>query len=297
MMQLRDPVAIALLRQLRCYPVVVPGWGEVTTAAIAQTGNGPAPAPLLFLHGFDSSLLEFRRLLPRLPHWPLYALDLLGMGFTACPAAVPVTPQTIRQHLYWSWKTLIDRPVTLVGASLGGAVALDFALTYPDCVARLVLIDSVGFSGSFALGPWLGTPLLEQGAIWLRWRKEMAFRALDALAEVGALGSSSLRDEVLCAALHQGMPGWQRGIVTFSQSGGYGNLGAQIQDIEPPTLILWGDRDTTLGTQDAYRFQQAIADSHLVWIRGAGHVPHLEQPDTVARELCRFGPYCTGPAD
>ncbi len=138
--KIRDPEAIALLRQLRRYPIAVPGWGEVATAAITpQTSQPCDPAPLLLLHGFDSSLLEFRRLVPHLPHWPLYALDLLGSGFTACPATVPVTPQTIRQHLYHSWKALIDRPVTLLGASLGGAVAMDFALAHPECVARLVL--------------------------------------------------------------------------------------------------------------------------------------------------------------
>ncbi len=145
------------------------------------------------------------------------------------------------------------------------------------------MVDSVGFSGSFTLGPWLGTPLLALGADWLRWRKGMAFHTLNALAQVG--GDPDLPDMVLCASLHQGMPGWQRAVVSFSQSGGYGGLAARIGNIALPTLILWGDRDNTLDREDPYRFERAIADSRLVWIRGAGHVPHLEQPDAVARSL------------
>lgn len=280
---LRDPEAIALLQQLRRCPIPMPGWeiGAVNTAFVAA--NRADQLPLLLLHGFDSSLLEFRRLLPRLPsRWPAYAIDLLGAGFTDCPAAIAVTPQTIRQHLYSSWRALINRPVALVGASLGGAVAIDFALAYPDCVARLVLVNSVGFSGSFTLGPWLPAPLLERGADWLRWRKETAFLALDALPWFDHAG---LRDSLLCASLHQQVPGWQRAIVSFTQSGGYQNLAARIAGITQPTLILWGDRDTTLGTADADRFKQTIADSRLVWIRGAGHVPHIEQPRAVAKAL------------
>jgi pimeloyl-ACP methyl ester carboxylesterase len=53
----------------------------------------------------------------------------------------------------------------LVGASLGGAVAIDFALNYPNWVRSLVLIDSVGFSGSFPVGQFLPHPLIELGRI------------------------------------------------------------------------------------------------------------------------------------
>ncbi len=151
---LRDPEAISLIQQIE-HPAIAlkPNFPIVATACVQQGHGNP---PILLLHGFDSSLLEFRCLLPRLAsQTQTWAVNLVGSGFTQRVTGVPVNPALIRQHLYQVWQTLIHQPVILIGASLGGAVAIDFTLTYPACVSQLVLIDSVGFSGSFAIGQWL----------------------------------------------------------------------------------------------------------------------------------------------
>ncbi len=287
--QLQDGNAISLLRRLRRHPIIVPGLiaadFPMTAPTAVVTPDKKASAdqtPLLLLHGFDSSLLEFRHLFPHLtPRWLVYAVDLLGFGFTPHPPSVMVEPGAIRQHLYHTWKTLIDRPITLLGASLGGAVAIDFALTHPDCVERLILIDSIGFSGSFPLGKWLSSPLLDWGADWLRFRKVTTYRALEALPFI----SPDQQDLVLCASLHQEMPGWKRAVMSFTRSGGYSDLAGRISEVKQPTLILWGDDDQTLGIQDARKFESAISRSHLVWIKGADHAPHMSHPAMVAREI------------
>jgi len=258
-------------------PITVP-------TAVMATGQ-PTPAdsaPLILLPGFDSSALEFRHLIPYLaPHKAIYALDVLGFGFTASPPSVAIAPSTIRQHLYATWQQLINRPVVLLGASLGGAIAIDFALRHPDCVERLILVDSVGFSGSFPLGQYLDASLLNWGADWLRFRKDMALQATAMLPLIG----SNHTDKILCARLHQAMPGWKQAIVSFTQSGGYGYLAQHIASIQQSTLILWGDRDSTLGTEDAWKFKQAIARSRLAWITGADHAPHIDAPETVAEAI------------
>jgi pimeloyl-ACP methyl ester carboxylesterase len=289
--RLQDADAIALRRRLRRHPVVVPDLIANHLSATVPTAvvkPNPQPAedltPLLLIHGFDSSLLEFRHLIPYLePHWPLYAMDLLGFGFTAHLPSVDVNPNSIRQHLYATWKTLIDRPVTLLGASLGGAVAIDFALNHPNCVERLILIDSVGFSGSFPLGKWLASPLLDWGADWLHFRKDMAFRLVEALP----FFDPAQQDLVLCSSLHQEMPGWKESLKSFTRSGGYSFLAERIPEVQQPTLILWGDRDETLGIYDAERFEQSITNSRLRWIKGADHAPHISYPEEVAKAILK----------
>ena len=96
--------------------------------------------------------------------------------------------------------------MVLLGASLGGAVAIDLALNYidlalndPDGVEQLILVDSVGFSGSFPFGQYLDASLLYWGANGLRFRKEIALQVLQMLPLV----DPSLKDKVLCALLHQ----------------------------------------------------------------------------------------------
>ncbi|MER3478044.1 MAG: alpha/beta hydrolase, partial [Leptolyngbya sp. ERB_1_2] len=282
---IRDVEAIALLQQLK-RRVVTQSYKDIETAYVHTAAERSAAhtAAIVLLHGFDSSLLEFRRLFPRLAtQHETWAIDLLGSGFTES-INVTVNSQTIRQHLLSLIQTWIKRPVILVGASLGGAVAIDFALHCPDWVRALVIIDSVGFSGSFPVGKALPRPLIELGADWLHFRKQAALTAALTLP----IFDSMLIDAIRCSLLHQEMAGWKEAIVSFTQSGSYGDLSDRIEQVQHPTLILWGKADDVLGIKDATRFKQVISESQLIWVEKAGHVPHLDQPEAIAAQLLRF---------
>jgi len=289
--EMKDVEAIALLQRIQRRVVDVPfeqGTRAIATAYIHDTPNSATSsraAPILLLHGFDSSLLEFRRLLPWLAgKHETWAIDLFGSGFTEYLPSIAVNPRSIRQHLLEVIEQWIQRPVILVGASLGGAVAIDFALYHADWVRSLVLIDSVGFSGSFPVGQCLPNPIIELGANWLYFRKRAALNAASALAML----NPDLVDVLHCSLLHQDKVGWKEAIASFTQSGGYSDLGDRIAQVTHPTLILWGEADNVLGRADATRFEQAIAKSRLIWIEGSGHVPHFEQPQVVANYLLAF---------
>lgn len=253
---------------------------RVATACVCQ-GSG---TPVVLLHGFDSSVLEFRRILPLLAHHQVWALDLLGFGFTERVGGMPINPLMIRRHLHHFWQTAIAQPVVLVGASMGGAVAIDFTLTHPDCVSKLVLIDSIGFSGSFPLGRLLVAPFDWLAVEWLRYRKLAALNAVSVLPHTDPM----LIDMIRCSLLHQQMAGWNGAIASFTQSGGYSELAPRIAQVRHPTLILWGTSDDVLSSGDAEKFRKAIAHSKLVWIQNSGHVPHLEQPEVTARQILAF---------
>lgn len=289
---LQDAEAIALLQKMQRCVVQVPSQQGTTAVATAYASYSPESslaalksAPMLFLPGFDSSLLEFRRLLPLLTdHQEVWAIDRYGSGFTEYVPTLAANAQTIRQHLLSVLETWLRQPVMLVGASLGGAVALDFALHHPHWVRTLVLIDSVGFSGSFPVGRLLPQPLIELGADWLAWRKHAALAA----ASVLPMTHPNLIDALRCSLLHQEMPGWKESMTAWTQSGGYANLSEHLTQITQPTLILWGKADDVLGTADAIRFERALAKSQLVWIEDAGHVPHFDQSQVVADHLLTF---------
>ncbi len=296
---IQDKEAIALLQQLQRQVIQVP-FEQGTTALVqlsvgiatayvhhspVQSASQPNTAPILLLPGFDSSLLEFRRLLPLLTtQHETWVVDLFGFGFTEYVPTLAVNPQTIRQHLFSVVKTWIGQPVMLIGASLGGAVAIDLALNYPNWVRSLILIDSVGFSGSFPVGQFLPHPLIELGTNWLHFRKQAALTAALAFPMI----DPTLVDALRCSLLHQEMPGWKAAIASFTQSGGYANLGDRIAQVNHPTLILWGETDDVLGTDDATKFEQAISGSQLIWIRESGHVPHCDRPQSVATYVLAF---------
>ena len=148
---LEEPAAVEMARQTKQISVDVPGRARpVMTSCVgspAPTG-GEQNAPFVLLHGFDSSHLEYRRLFPMLAEKAeTWAVDLLGWGFTdAGDAGIgDYSPEAKRVHLYAFWKQEINRPITLCGASLGGAAAIDFATAHPECVEKLVLVDAQGF--------------------------------------------------------------------------------------------------------------------------------------------------------
>lgn len=279
---LRSKDAIALAQSIQRRLVLTPlSQRAIATACIHQGGSG---TPILLLHGFDSSVLEFRRLLPLLASKnQTWAVDLLGSGFTERVAGLPYSPSAIKTHLYCFWKALIGKPVILVGASMGGAAAIDFTLAHPQAVQKLVLINSVGYTGSFPLGRFLFPPIDFLAVEWWRQRKVQPLTWATIFSE----WNPELIEVLQCANLHLEMPGWQEAFCTFTKSGGYG-LADKIARIDKPTLILWGESDDVLGTSDAAQFQRDIPHSKLIWLKDCGHVPQLEQPQTLSQLILAF---------
>ncbi len=280
---LENSDSIFLAKSIKRIPISTSLSNRAINTAYVKLGEDNPP--ILLLHGFDSSLLEFRRLYLLLArNQPTWAVDLLGFGFTERLLNVVYNPQTIKEHLHCFWQKMIKRPVVLVGASMGGAVAIDFTTTYPEAVDKLVLINSVGYSGSSLLGKFLFEPI-----DWLAvefWRQRRIQTLF--LGKSFDLFDANIEDAIRCAALPSLMPNWERAIRDFTRSGGYYYLANRIPLITQPTLILWSERDEMLGTEAASRFKRAIADSELIWLRGVGHTPHWEQPQTVAQHLLSF---------
>ncbi len=277
---LTEETSVAIAQQIQWVDIKLP-FATVATSYVCQ-GEG---IPILLLHGFDSSLLEFRRLVPLLAeHAQVWAMDLLGFGFCDRTATPKVDPQAISQHLLNFCQQVIGQPVILVGASMGGGVAIDFAVSHPEWVERLILIDAVGFATGGAIGKVMFPPLDKWATSFLRSptvRRKISEKAYYDRALVTP-------DAQICASLHLLMPNWQAALIAFTKSGGYNFLSQRISQINRPTLVLWGRQDQILGVKDAARFRQEIPDCELIWIEQCGHVPHLEKPKETANHMTQF---------
>ena len=280
---LTESTSIALAKQIQQTSISTPLSKEDVLTTYVHQGSGDPP--ILLIHGFDSSLLEFRRCIPILAaRQSTYAVDLLGFGFTQRNLDIPLNPENIKIHLYHFWKTIIKQPVILVGASMGGAAAIDFTLTYPEAVEKLVLLDSAGLGKQPAIGKFMIPPIDYFATEFLRNPK---IRQNISRAAYFDKSFASL-DAQTCAALHLKCSNWNKSLIAFTKSGGYGSFADKISQIQQPTLIIWGRQDKILGTKDAAKFDKAIANSTLVWVDNCGHVPHLEQPETTAGEILNF---------
>lgn len=281
--QLTEGTSINFAQNIQQTPITTPLSNQPITTTYVRQGNGGTP--IVLLHGFDSSVFEFRRLLPQLSaENETWTVDLLGFGFTERLTGISFSPATIKTHLYYFWKTLIEQPVILVGASMGGAAAIDFTLSYPQAVKKLVLIDSAGYKAPPNIGKFMFPPIGYLATSFLSNPKVRQKISIDAYHDK----TFASLDAQLCAALHLKSQNWQQALIAFTKSGGYSSFGEKLSEIEPPTLILWGESDRILGTADAYKFKEAIANSQLIWIENCGHVPHLEQPQVTAKHILEF---------
>jgi pimeloyl-ACP methyl ester carboxylesterase len=264
---------------------------DITTSLVAQpistsyVCQGTDGVPIVFLHGFDSSLLEFRRIIPIIAaQQQVWAIDLLGFGFTERLANCPFSSGSICTHLQAFWQTMINQPIVLVGVSMGGAAAIEFTLKYPEAVHKLVLIDSAGFSQPPAMGKLLIQPLGNLATKFLsspNVRRGVSEKAYFDKAFVTV-------DAQLCAALHLEMSRWSETLIAFTRSGGYGYLLDRLPEIQQETLIVWGKQDRILGIKPAQQFQQRLPKSQFDWVDNCGHVPHLEQPKITAELISNF---------
>ncbi len=287
MAQLTEPSSVQMAQGIQQAAIATPLADAPIPSTYVCGGTEDGQAPVVMIHGFDSSLLEFRRLWPLLsPHRQTWAVDLLGFGFCDRTLVPFLTPGAIKLHLYSFWQQQIQRPMVLVGASMGGAAAIDFALTYPDAVEKLVLLDSAGFAAGPAMGRIMVPPLDKWATAFLRNPRVRRRISLQAYCD----RSLVTPDAECCASLHLGCDRWQEGLITFTKSNGYNFLSRKIDQVSQPTLVLWGAQDKILGTKDADRFAKTLPNNQLVWVPNSGHVPHLEQPELVAEAMVQFLP-------
>ncbi|WP_310489830.1 alpha/beta hydrolase [Chamaesiphon sp. VAR_69_metabat_338] len=281
--QLTEPESIDFAHQMQRTDILTSLLLQpIPTNYICQGVGG---VPVVFLHGFDSSLFEFRRMLPQIAkECEVWALDLLGFGFTERLPDCMFSAQSIRTHLQAFWQTKIQQPMILVGVSMGGAAAIEFTLKYPEAVDRLILIDSAGFTKPPATGKFLIQPL---GNLATKFLANPTVRR--SVSKKAYFDPAFVTDDAqLCAALHLEMPNWREALIAFTRSSGYGYLLDRLSEIQQETLILWGKQDRILGIKAAQLFEQKLPNSQLKWIDDCGHVPHLEQAKITAKLILDF---------
>ena len=233
---------------------------------------GPVNSPrVVFVHGLGGSLATWSLNLPAFAQrFRICALDLVGAGSSAKPVmdySVPALAEFLARFLDAlgpDW-----RRVSIVGHSLGGAVALAFARSHPAHLERLVLVDSAG------LGPEIDRTVL--GLM----HSEPTLKNLHAeLARFFV--NPSLIQQALVEQLYQQrmQPGAQEALVStanaaFGDGQQHTNLHDVVGGLNSPVLLVWGEADVVIPVAHAQEAKSA-SQSRLEVFAGCGHCPHIE---------------------
>ncbi len=269
--ELIDPLAVKLTDSVKWLYIDDLSTHSSDTYPIAIVGKGK---PILLLHGFDSCFMEFRRLVPYLENeFQLIIPDLYGFGF--CPRAKESQygMKHIINHLEKILKTLkINSPCGVIGASMGGAVAMELARREKSALNKLLLLSPAGLTG---ISKPIPAPLAKLGACFLYQsfvREGLCKRAFSNPKEVGF-------KEKQIASIHIQVPGWGESLSAFAKAGGIANYGLPLP--KNPIKILWGKDDKILGKELRENCIKSLKCDHQE-LTNCGHLPHIEKPEIVA---------------
>jgi pimeloyl-ACP methyl ester carboxylesterase len=254
-----------------------------------DTGGGRAA--VLFVHGLSGSWQNF---LENIPHFArahrVIAPDLPGFGHSPLPPW-RISIESYGRFLHRLCEALEVEDCAVVGNSMGGFIAAEAASAEPERFEKLVLISAAGVSHArmrrqpaetaarmaAATAP-LSMKLQERGLRRPRVRMA-AFKGLFQHPEL-------LRTETILEQFHNGAG--RPGLVPAVQGlVGYDILD-RLEDVDVPTLIVWGRNDRVVPPQDAVGFGRRLRNSRTVIFDDTGHLPQLERPVRFNRVLEAF---------
>jgi len=249
--------------------------------------------PVVLVHGLGGQWQNWLENIPRLAESRrVVAMDLPGFGLT--PESEDDEEITITRYGHWV-NELADRlgleKVDLVGNSMGGYIAAEVAIQFPERVSRLVLVSAAGISSAETIQ----APILTFGRIaaalaansvtryrYLAARPITRHISLALVARHPRLLKADLAYEVFFKG--GGKPGFDDALRASLDY----DFRDRLPDVKVPTLIVWGERDSIIPTRDADEFERVIEDSRKIVMEDCGHIPMAERPQTFNDLLVEF---------
>jgi len=263
--------------------VIVP-----TTTNYVQRGEG---APVAMIHGVAASLHDWDELIPELSQsgYACYALDLLGHGDSPKPESRAYQMDWVFNHFVdWLTSLRLTEPAILIGHSLGGYIALEYARRFSAWTRALILVDP--FYSRSQLPPLLRRSysnrnlrgiIAEKTPRWMfRVIVDITSRALGHSA--GALHSlpENIREQTALDYTRTASGVYNIPNVVADQT-------EYLSSITFPTLIVWGEHDQTLSPASFPKMVNAMPRAAGKSFR-AGHVPHQSNAKEFNAEVLEF---------
>jgi pimeloyl-ACP methyl ester carboxylesterase len=287
---------------------VQPGFIDIGSLRVHHMCGGRG-APVVFIHGLgSSSYMEWRyNLEPTAERHRVFAPDLPGYGRTEKPRA----RYTIQYFARFVERYIEDRGLrsaVIVGASLGGRIALELVLEQPRLVRKLVLVNALGLGApqvrmaQMAYGlvtiPRVGEAVMRFTRGALGWASPSMIRRV-AARYAGASSDlersmddtylENLRELYSTDEFHNAYLSTVRSLINpRALFGGHHDVTSRLTEIKVPLQLIWGADDPLFPVAQAARAHALVPHSRLAVIEGAGHSPQAERPEEFNRVLLSF---------
>lgn len=251
-------------------------------------GNKLDNDPLVLIHGTSSSLNTWDSLISYLPsNKRIIRLDMPAFGLTGPSPENKYSYKFYSDFLNVFLHQLEVKQCIIAGNSLGGGIAWHFALDYPQKVAKLILIDASGYpkiNEKGSLGFKIASiPILNNLLLYVT-PKSLVKKSLETV-----FVDQSLITEERITRYHELLlaEGNRKAALSIFKNK-FDQQTNRIKDIQQPTLIIFGEKDELINSDNAYLFQKDIKNSKAVILKNVGHVPMEEAPKATAEFINEF---------
>lgn len=242
---------------------------------LRDTGPRDAPAVIL-LHGFGASLDTWEDWAKALSaRYRVIRFDLPGFGLTGPDPSGDYSDARTMKILTGLMDQFNIERASVIGNSLGGRIAWNFAALHPDRVTRLVLVSPDGFaSPGFEYDKVPSTPLMMKALPYTAPRSMLKANLAAGYAHPEALSEASvtLYHDMMLA------PGVRRAILARMEQTILRDPASVLARIKTPTLLLWGEKDGMIPISNASDYLKDMPNAALVRLPDLGHLPFEEDP-------------------
>ena len=249
--------------------------------------SGPrTPHAVILLHGFGSSLHTWEPWAQALQDdYRVVRLDLPGSGLSLADPSGRYDDARTTELLVALMDRLGLASAVLVGNSIGGRIAWNFAAQHPDRVTKLVLISPDGFaSGAFRYGEKPSVPFF---AHVLRY---VLPKSMIRSSVASAYGNPALLTDETVDRYYDLMlaPGARDALISRMEQTVLQDPVPTLRKIQLPVLLLWGEKDRLIPVSNAMDYSRELPQSEIVAFPELGHVPQEEAPTRSLQSIKAF---------
>lgn len=260
------------------YAVAPSEFADVKGARLRFKDTGARDAPaIILLHGFGASLETWEPWAAQLSKtYRVIRFDLPGFGLTGSDPLGDYSDQRACALLAEFLHHLGIAKASIIGNSLGGKIAWNFAVNFPAMVSSLILISPDGFSSpGFEYGKPAKLPFILKLLPFVMPRSMLRMNLAVAYADPKKLSNEILSryDDMMRG------PGNRKAMLARMQQVILQPPEPLLRKITTPTLILWGEKDRMIPFSNAADYLRQIPHAQLVSLPSLGHVPFEEAPE------------------
>lgn len=240
--------------------------------------------PILLIHGFASSTYTFRRIIPLLQKkFSIIAVDLPGFGKSEKSTSFVYSFENYAKLMIECIHKFGFANTHIVAHSMGGQIALNMARIAPEKINKLILLSSSGYlkrsKKLFIISSYL--PFFEKVIHYYIGRKDVKYHLGNVF-----FNQSLINDELV---REFGRPlaekGFYKALIRLIRHREGDLLPNQLQDIQVPTLLIWGEEDRVVPVEVGKQLVQDLPDAKLITYEKTGHLITEERPELVFKNI------------